>query len=259
MNQSPRSKRSILLLALAALFFLLALAPHHLAAQQQQRGRNGTAQRRPAMGNKDAEKKARRAEAIALLRETAARARSFDDLFYRARIQALAADALWSYDEADARSIFRRAWEAATASDKAEQEEVVGTTITEARDEVLVKAAARDTRMGEVFLKDLLAAEVDEEESASQTQRARPTPWRSLGAADAERLNFAYDLLKNNESNSAAQMASPLVNRGVSADLIAFIIRLREQNPAAADKLYSLLLAQARTDLSADANSVLLL
>ncbi|MBA3766427.1 MAG: hypothetical protein H0W99_05455, partial [Acidobacteria bacterium] len=220
MNQSPRSKRSILLLALAALFFLLALAPHHPAAQQQQRGRNRTAQRRPATENKDAEK-ARRAEAIALLRETAERARSFDDLFYRARIQALAADALWSYDEEHARSIFRRAWEAARASDKAEQEEVVGTTITEARDEVLLKAAARDTRLAEVFLKDLLDADKAEEESAAQAQRARPTPWRGLDAADAERLEIAYDLLKNNESNSAAQMASPLVNRGVSADFIA--------------------------------------
>ncbi len=261
MKQSPRSKPSILLLTLAALFFLLAPMPDKLAAQQkqQQRGRNRTAQRRPATENNDAEKKARRAEAIALLRETAARARSFDDLFYRARIQALAADALWSYDEADARSIFRRAWEAARASDKAAQEEVVGTTITEARDEVLVKAAARDTRLAEIFLKDLLAADKAEEQSESQSQSSRSTPWHELGADDAERLGFAYDLLKNNESNSAAQMAAPLVNRGVSADLIEFIIRLREQNPAAADRLYGLLLAQARTDPGADANSVLLL
>lgn len=259
MNQSPRQKRSILLLTLASLFFLLALAPYQLAAQQQQRRRSRTAQRRPAAESKDAER-ARRAEAIELLRETAQRARSFDDLFYRARIQALVADALWSYDEADARSIFRRAWDAARASDKAEQEALAGATITEARDEVLVKAAARDTRLGEVFLKDLLAAEKAGEESASQTQRARQTPWRELHSADAERLSFAYDLLKNNESNSAAQMAAPLVSSsGVSADLIAFIIRLREQNAAAADRLYGLLLAQARTDPGADANSVLLL
>lgn len=257
MNQSPRS---ILLLTLAALFFfLLALTPSHLAAQQQ-RGRNRTAERRPTAESKDAEQ-ARRTEAIALLRETAEGARKFDDLFYRARVQALAADALWNYDEEDARAIFRRAWEAATASDKAEQEEelVAGTTIAEARDEVLLKAAARDPRLAEVFLKDLLAAEKAEEKGASQAQTARPTPWRELDRADAQRLIFAYDLLNNNESNSAAQIAAPLVNRGVSADLIAFIIRLRERNALAADRLYGLLLAQARTDSSADANTVLLL
>jgi hypothetical protein len=258
MNQTPRS---ILLLTFAALL-LLALTPHHLAAQQQ-RGRNRAGERRPATESKDAEQ-ARRTEAIALLRETAEVARTFDDLLYRARIQTLAADALWNSDEERARLIFRRAWEAAKAADKAEQAEVLGATITEARDEVLVKAAARDPRLAEVFLKDLLAAakveeEKDAKEGAAQAQPARQTPWRELDSADAQRLNYAYDLLRDNESNSAAQLAAPLVNHGTSAELIAFIIRLREQNPAAADRLYGLLLAQARMDSRADANTVLLL
>ena len=274
MNQSPRSKRSILLLTLAALsFFLLALAPHRLAAQQQQqRGRTRTSQRRPAAVNKDAEK-ARRAEAIALLVETAERARSFDDLFYRARIQALAADALWSYDQEHARSIFRRAWEAAKASDKAEQEEAGRApgavspvtnenAITEARDEVFLKAAARDPLLAEVFLKDLSKDDDGDKTATTPSQgqsTTRRTPWRELSVADATRLGFAFELLGRGESNSAAQLAASLVSRGTSADLIAFIIRLRERNALAADKLYGLLLAQARTDASADANSVLLL
>jgi hypothetical protein len=257
MNQTPRSLPSILVLTFAALL-LLAWTPAKLAAQQ--RGRNRAGERRPDAESKDAEQRARRMEAIALLSETAERARTFDDLFYRARIQALAADALWTSDEERARLIFRRAWEAARAADKAEQAEVAGTTISEARDEVLIKAAARDPRLAEVFLKDLLAAEkVAEEGTAAQAQPARQTPWRELDSADAQRLSYAYDLLKDNESNSAAQMAAPLVNHGTSADLIAFIIRLHEQNPAAADRLYGLLLAQARTDLRADANTVLLL
>ncbi|HYY56707.1 MAG TPA: hypothetical protein VE842_05200, partial [Pyrinomonadaceae bacterium] len=195
-------------------------------------------------------------------------ARTFDDLFYRARIQMLAADALWDSDKERARLIFRRAWEAAAASDKAEQEELAresgavsgatGPFVTEARDEVLLKAAARDPLLAEAFLKDFLK-EKTSEKSASQSQPQALTPWRELSAIDAERLGFALDLLERGESNSAAQMAAPLAGRGASADMVAFIIRLREQNAAAADRLYGLLLAQARRDASADANSVLLL
>lgn len=258
MNQTPRSpKPSILLLTLLAALFLLAPAHTDIAAQQ--RGSNRAGERRPVAESKDAER-ARRTEAIALLLETAERARTFDDLLYRARIQALVADALWNSDEERARLIFRRAWDAAKAADKAEQGEVAGATITESRDEVLLKAAARDARLAEVFLKDLLAAaKTETEESAEQAQPSRQTPWRELDSADAQRLTYAYELLRDNESNSAAQLAAPLVNHGTSADLIAFIIRLHEQNPTAADNLYGLLLAQARTDSRADANTVLLL
>ncbi len=100
----------------------------------------------------------RRTRAIELITETADAARTFKDLFYRARLQTLAADALWPHDEARARLIFRRAWEAATAYDKAEQEAEENESgvpstiqITEARDEVLAKVAARDSKLAEVF------------------------------------------------------------------------------------------------------------
>ncbi|HEV2915424.1 MAG TPA: hypothetical protein VGX92_19245 [Pyrinomonadaceae bacterium] len=278
MKQSPRSNALAVSLILSAFLplLLLLLAPHDGFAQQpqqQQRGRKRAEQSRLDKENKESKEskdaeRARRLEAVALLNETADRARSLDDLFYRARIQLLAADALWDSDKERAQSIFRRAWEAAAASDKAEQEELAregGAAtnetkpfVTEARDEVLLKAAARDPLLAEAFLKDLLK-EREAEKSSSPSEASARTPWRELSAIDGERLGYALDLLERGESNSAAQFAAPLVNRGVSADLVALIIRLREQNPAAADRLYGLLLAQARTDTSADANSVLLL
>src|SRR5438874_12736155 len=80
----------------------LALALSSIPALAQQRGR---APRTSTAQNKDSER-ARRAQAITLLVETANKARLFDDLLYRARIQAIAADALWPYDEQQSRAIF---------------------------------------------------------------------------------------------------------------------------------------------------------
>ncbi|HVG33133.1 MAG TPA: hypothetical protein VM911_08635 [Pyrinomonadaceae bacterium] len=280
MKQSPRQKRLARLLFLAALAF--ALLSVNISAQPQRGQGSDSAPRRTSTQKKDAQskaaaqqqeqqrQKARRMEAIALLNEAAASARLFDDLFYRARVQALVADALWDADERSARTIFRRAWEAAAASDKAEREEAanqIGAAsvtsqplITEARDEVLLKAAARDTSLAEAFLKDLTKEMTEDKSNAQNSQQpAGRNPWRELSGMDAERLAYAFELLGQGESKSAAQLASPLVSRGTSADLIAFIIRLGEQNPAAAEKLYGQLLAQARSDQSADANTVLLL
>ncbi|HEX8143127.1 MAG TPA: hypothetical protein VF553_11070 [Pyrinomonadaceae bacterium] len=275
MKQRTRSN-ALTLLSLLSLLALNSAAPLDARAQgqqsqqPQQRGRSPRTQGRrggPTPETKDAQA-ARRQQAVNLLRETADEARTFNDLFYRARIQTLAADALWEFEQERARLIFRRAWEAATASDKAEQEEIerqngaaggaAKVSISEARDEVLLKAATRDPSLAEAFLKEL-SKEKTEDKSGPQSQTTARTPWRSLSGIDAERLAFAFDLLDRGESNSAAQLATPLVSRGASADLMAFIIRLRERNAAASDRLYGLLLAQARTDASADANSVLLL
>ena len=145
--------------AVAAAFISLALisllSPLYIYAQEQRRGQRGKGRASTAPSTQQDERRAaRRARAINLLIETADRARAFNDLLYRARIQALAADALWAFDEARARQIFRRAWEAAAASDRAEEraaEEESGifsnsdeTAWTAVRDEVLSKAAARD-------------------------------------------------------------------------------------------------------------------
>jgi hypothetical protein len=268
MKNAPRSN----LLTLLSLLSALALFAPQATTAQQQRGRNRPAQRssssssKPAAESKDAAN-VRRQQAINLLRETAERARSFDDLFYRSHIQMLAADALWKSDQERARLIFRRAWEAATASDKALQEEferrdgpnsdAAKGFVMDARYEVILKAAARDPLLAEAFLKDYLKER--KEKDQPQAQPKVRTLWGQLSEADAQRLGFAHDLLARGESNSAAQLIAPLISRGVRADMVAFIIRLREQNVAASDHLYAQLLAQARADASADANSVLLL
>jgi hypothetical protein len=259
MKQKPRPTlrfRAIVSLA-------LALALLSTSALSQQRGR--TKPPSPAAQSKNAER-ARRLQAVNLLAETADNARTFDDLFYRAKIQVLAADALWPYDERQARAIFRRAWEAATASDKAEQDETARETgalpgavpkITDARDEVLAKAATRDARLAEIFLRDL-SSEKDEG-AASRNEPPRRTAWRELSANGARRLALAYELVEAGEIRRAAQIATPLINEGVSANLIDFILFLRKRSFTEADALYLRLLQRTAADSQTDANAVLLL
>ena len=252
--------RSLAFVALVALWF--ASTP---AFAQKQRGRTG---RTPAATqNKTAENR-RRTQALTLLVETADKARLFDDLYYRARIQALAADALWPHDERQARAIFRRAWEAATASDKAEQEEAAAAAspggtpgsnskVTDARDVVLSKAAARDARLAEIFLRDLSfekdGTSVDENEPLSRTA------WHESSVTGERRLSLASRLLEDGETRRAVEIAAPAINEGATTEIIAFIIRLRARSMSDADALYLSLLERAAADPHTDANAVLLL
>ncbi|HEX8494558.1 MAG TPA: hypothetical protein VF658_17060 [Pyrinomonadaceae bacterium] len=250
-----------------AFFVLLALALPFvfLNAQAQQRGRSRT---RPTAKTQAQEaERVQRAEALTLLSETADDARALDDLFYRARLQALAADALWPHDRQRARATFRHAWEAATASDKAEQEayaQEIGALpdsveqVTEARDEVLSKTAARDAALADIFLRDLHKGR--KAESALEENEPEPaTTWRAPSAMGARRIALALEMLDKGDAESAFRIVKPIVNEGLSASLMTFMLQLHRQNAAFGDALYRLLITQASREARADANTVLLL
>jgi hypothetical protein len=267
MNSSPRSSyRLTFIISLALVCSFVSLPA---AAQQQRRGRNRAQQNAKAQAE-DAAARARRAKALTLLTETAEEARAIPDLFYRARLQALAADALYPFDRERARQIFRRAWEAATASDTAEQEEEdaqsTGSTVdaaapvTQARDETLAKTAARDAALADVFLRELLKdkkSEINPDENENESERA--SVWREPGASSARRIALGLELLESGEAASAFKMVAPVVNEGVSASLVVFLLRLREHDAAAGEALYRLMIAQMSRDATADANTLLLL
>jgi hypothetical protein len=258
MRLRPRTVCRFRSLAFVALFLTFVVTP----ALAQKRVRTG---RTSATQNKSAENQ-RRAQALTLLVETADKARLFDDLYYRARIQTLAADALWPHDERQARAIFRRAWEAATASDKAEQEEAArgsgllpatNENVTDARDEVLGKAAVRDVRLAEIFLRDLLGEK--DGASVDRNEATRRTAWGALSANGERRLTLAHEMLEAGETRRAVEIIAPTINEGVSSELIAFMARLRERSTADADTFYLRLIEHAAADLQTDANAVLLL
>ncbi|HEX8709863.1 MAG TPA: hypothetical protein VF723_16600 [Pyrinomonadaceae bacterium] len=266
MSSSPRSIPRFR--KLVSLVLLLALTALPVGSQQPRRRAGASS---PAQV-KEAER-ARRTQALGLLAETAERARSFKDLSYRVRIQVLAADALWSFDVEQARAVFRRAWEAAAAADRAEEETLareagtpaaasVAASVTEARDEVLAAAALRDPRLGELFLRELLGERDEakgEKQNAARNEALLKTAGRGLSAGGTRRLALAAELLQEGETRNAALLAAPVVNEGAGPELLAFILQLRERSAGEADALYLRLLERAAADARTDANAVLLL
>lgn len=210
----------------------------------------------------------RRQEALALLNEVAGAARLVDDLFYRARLQALAADAMWELDASHARSLFRRAWEAAIASDESEAEADgasgaggagAAVVMTEARDDVLKLAAVRDPHLADTFMREMKsAAENDSSAQGKRSGSARP-PWGTLSAIGARRLALATELLNDGEPARAADVAAPVIDEGASAALVTFLVRLNADAAPLADSLYLRLAQRTATDAAAGANDVLLL
>jgi hypothetical protein len=94
------------------LFPALAVAQ---STSQRKEAAGTTTTRSSALSEPDPLVAERRQIAISLLTSLAIEARSYRDETLRGRVQARVADALWDQDREDARSLFRRAWDAAEA------------------------------------------------------------------------------------------------------------------------------------------------
>ncbi|MBA2341334.1 MAG: hypothetical protein H0V88_13145, partial [Pyrinomonadaceae bacterium] len=243
-----------------------------IIAQDRRRGSDRAT--RPADSKARSRERANKAarlreQALTTLAATADEARTLDDPEERARVLTHIADALWLADQTRARAIFRQAWEAATVADKAAEEAEgetnfaasTNTIITEARDEVLAKAALRDKELAETFLRALLAARNEEDARSPTETQTSPRQfdlWRTLSAGGQRRLALAYELLSKGKAKRAAEIAAPLTVEGASADLITFLLRLRGEDAAAADGLYLTLVERTRANF-VDENDALLL
>ncbi|HEX8561315.1 MAG TPA: hypothetical protein VF668_24700, partial [Pyrinomonadaceae bacterium] len=187
----------------------------------------------------------------------------------RARVLARAADALWQTDQASARDLFRKAWEAATAAD-AEAHERYQSRLREARAaapppnlrvEILRLASRRDGALGDEFL----AALTDDREreanlasNAGDAQRPCPSPTEVAPLAVTQRLALAGQMLSAGEAERATQIAGPALTC-VTIPGLRFLSGLRLKDGEKADRLYSALLTRASADAAADANTVSLL
>jgi hypothetical protein len=212
----------------------------------------------------DAERAARqrRSQARSLLIALSVDARTFRDQPLRARSLARIADTLWNVDSEQARTMFRKAWEAAEVADTeserrlqedaAQQRAKTGGAYAfslppNLRREVLQLAARHDTTLSEEFLEKLKAQKQDAAESISRSSDP-----------NAQRLEVARELLVSGDAERALQFAEPLLGR-VTTQTINFLIQARASNPAAADARYAALLAQQAMNPEADANTVSLL
>jgi hypothetical protein len=162
----------------------------------------------------------RRATAVTLLNALADEARGFHDPNLRARVQAQAADALWAAEPERARTLFRRAWDAAEQADQentrrrdaerrqpqtgaggqqrtSEEVRVTGggpprpgslataLNLPQMRSEVLRLAARRDRALGEEFLTKMSEARRQEEKDLSAANVAGAATEAAASAAAA--------------------------------------------------------------------------
>lgn len=207
----------------------------------------------------------RRAFAISLITSLGDEARNYRDGALRPRVLARAADTLWNADSETARTLFRRAWEAAEKGDAeglthkspngvpAKATDLVTALRRESgydlRAEVLALATRRDQKLGEEFLKKLTQDRKDERADSSYQNS-------SYSSEDmSKRLNLATRLLDDGDIGRALEFAAPALNQ-VNVNSISFLSKLREKRTEAADQRFALLLAQAELDPSSDANTV---
>jgi hypothetical protein len=211
----------------------------------------------------DPEVAQRRSIALGSLTTLAIEARSYRDEALRARVQARVADALWEAEPENARSLFRRAWDAAEAFETQPQPSTVSAPErftanrtpaaarprTILRAEILKLAAGRDHALGEEFLRRMTAARKEQEMTSS------PGDPILSEVEIRERLRLANDFLETGNIQRALQFADPALLQ-VTGRAISFLIALRAKNPVAADQRFSNLLARASADQGSDANTV---
>lgn len=260
-------KSSILELTSISLVLLFGLSPSTLAQDSggQSLQAKANAKERNNTRALDAVEDERRAFAISLVISVADEARSFSDLALRSRVLARCADSLWDADNATARALFRRAWEAAEKGDAEEgtiktkdnpPPMVIALRRSSGRDlrsEVLTLIARRDRALGEELFTKLKAANERETEDSKGAQQSNDS-WSTSEAA-ARRLHVAGRLLDEGQIERALEFAAPALGQ-VNPNSIGFLSALRTKNPEIGNQQFAFLLARTEFDPSSDANTV---
>lgn len=224
---------------------------------------------RPTRERPDPLASERRAAVVTLATALADEARGFRDEQLRARVLMRTADALWITNVDQARSLFRRAWDAADSADreairifeeKRGAQPVSGGAVERSspnlRGEVLRLAARRDRALGDEFLAKLTGA--TERESQNLTINAanpqvQPTlDPESAPPAVAQRLRLAREFLEEGDTERALQFADGALDI-VTTRGINFLSALREKDQAASDKRFAAMISRAAADPSSDA------
>jgi hypothetical protein len=261
--------RRLLLILVCLLFWCAAVVAQPNEANKTTPAKNVVSKGKPA-ADPEAERirRERRAQAQSLLISLAADAGSYNDQKLRARTQARIADALWDADQERARTLFRKAWDAAEIVDqeglrqmqediKQQQAKTGNSAVAgppNVRAEVLRLAAHRDRALGEEFLAKLKVEK--DREATEATDKAKASPFDTPEGL-SQRLSLARQLLAT-DVERALQFADPALDI-ITREGIDFLSYLREKDAAAADRRYATMLAMAANNLQSDANTVSLL
>jgi len=256
-------------LSLQAAALALAAAPLAPAPRAQTRDasrqKEATKTARARRGAAESRAARERREAAAVILEVAASAREIEEPAERADLLSECADALWPADQAAARALFRRAWEAASEADEAarqaEQRPGFLRFDTLSRRGVAAAAAKRDARLAEEFLAELRASAEEQAPPDEAGREGGTAPRRTkrcaASAAAGQRLELANSLLHDGAHQAAAEVAAPLAVCGADGNLVLFLFRLRAHAPDRAHALFLRVLEATRSDPAADANSAL--
>lgn len=219
-----------------------------LSATKPKAPLNNTGSTEKSVAKAEAERirKERQSEIRSLLISLASDSRSFKDQALRTRSLARIADALWSVDSEQGRTLFRKAWEAAEIADEESQGEL------NLRRGVLNLAVRRDRLLAEEFLQKLQA-----DQRETKAEYSKPNLWE-LSDASEQRLSLAEGLLRTGDIERALQFADPVLG-SVTISTLDFLSILREKDPAAADQRYAAMLANTGGSSLADANTISLL
>lgn len=253
-------------LSAASLLFFFASVALSQATEPKPAAQTKPKTTRTAAASESEAEKLRREQARQLLVALSTDARTFSDSMLRARSLARIADALWQADEEQSRLLFRKAWEAAEATDadnEVKQQEKIrqqqartgggfaGTAPPSLRREVLRLTAKHDRVLSEEFL-DKLKSQKPE---ASATTSG--TPGR-LNESLSQRLSVARELLLSGEVEKAVEFAGPALGV-VSTGSLNFLSDVRDKNAELADARYAALLSIAAGNPQSDANTVSML
>src|SRR5882724_11438948 len=168
-----------------------------------------------AVNEADSLKAERRAFCVSLVISLATEARSYSDLADRARVLARSADVLWDADNATARALFARAWEAAERGDSDEvtvkakdkpPDMVIALRKMSGEDlraEVLSLASRRDRKLGEQLLAKL-KSETERDAGDAKNNKSRDVYSGSEGAS--RRLQVASKLLREGQVDQARDL-----------------------------------------------------
>ncbi|HJZ80998.1 MAG TPA: hypothetical protein VKD91_11655 [Pyrinomonadaceae bacterium] len=189
----------------------------------------------------------------------------FSDVIARVRTLARTADLLWDSDRERARSLFRAAWEASDAAEKAADERYWGGLYRQRQDqtsgfsavsprpavrsEVLRLAAKHDRSLGEEFLRQ------QAQSRGEATEKSRPGPLGNADASVRQRMEVARQLVDADLTEQALQFAAPALGV-IDQVTVDFFSTLREKRPVMADEHYAALLSLAASDPQSDANTV---
>jgi hypothetical protein len=258
-------------LCLLSLLLLLTISPI-AAGQSAEPAKPSASDIAKTKSENDAEAermlRERRANAQSLLISLAADAATYTDQRLRARTLARIGDALWEADPERARTMFRKAWDAAEVIDaengritleeiKQQQAKRGSAAVANRgniRNEVLRLAARRDRKLGEELLAKLTA---DKKDEATETADRTRADMFDTPEAITQRLNLARQLLASDIERSI-QFADPALLT-ITTDGVDYLSYLREKDALAADRRFAALLARAAGDAKTDSNTISLL